>query len=107
VAALASVAPIPQTLFDDLDLEREEDRAEWRRRLATPGVVRDELTSLVWQRVMPDELQMLAHVDAACEGLELAGSSDWCVPSNLLRFLVRDVVERACCASRACTGWRE
>jgi hypothetical protein len=51
--------------------------------LATPGVVRDELTSLVWQRVMPDELQMLAQIDAACDDLELAGASDWRVPSRL------------------------
>ncbi len=34
MAASASVAPIPQARFDDLDLDREADRVEWRRRLA-------------------------------------------------------------------------
>jgi len=34
VVASASVVPIPEARFDDLDLDREEDRVEWRRRLA-------------------------------------------------------------------------
>jgi hypothetical protein len=33
VAAPASAAPIPEARFDDLDLDREDDRVEWRRRL--------------------------------------------------------------------------
>lgn len=33
MAASASAAPIPEARFDDLDLDREEDRTEWRRRL--------------------------------------------------------------------------
>ena len=36
-AAPASTAPIPEARFDDLDLDREEDRVEWRRRLAEAG----------------------------------------------------------------------
>jgi hypothetical protein len=40
VAASASVAPIPQANFEDLDLDREEDRVEWRRRLAELGTAR-------------------------------------------------------------------
>jgi hypothetical protein len=38
VAAPASTAPIPEARFDDLD--REEDRVEWRRRLAELSAVR-------------------------------------------------------------------
>lgn len=34
MAAPASTATIPEARFDDLDLDREEDRVEWRRRLA-------------------------------------------------------------------------
>ncbi|MEO7037599.1 MAG: hypothetical protein ABI548_26810 [Polyangiaceae bacterium] len=40
VAASAGVAPIPQARFDELDLDREEDRVEWRRRLAELASVR-------------------------------------------------------------------
>ena len=34
VAASASAVPIPEARFDDLELDREEDRVEWRWRLA-------------------------------------------------------------------------
>ena len=40
VTASASSAPIPEARFDDLDLDREEDRVEWRRRLAELGAAR-------------------------------------------------------------------
>jgi hypothetical protein len=40
VAAPASTAPIPEASFDDLDLDREEDRVEWRRRLAELATAR-------------------------------------------------------------------
>jgi len=40
VVASASVGPIPEARFDDLDLDREEDRVEWRRRLAELSAVR-------------------------------------------------------------------
>jgi hypothetical protein len=40
VAAPASAAPIPEARFDDLDLDLEEDRVEWRRRLAELAAVR-------------------------------------------------------------------
>ena len=40
MAAPASTAPIPEARFDDLDLDREEDRVEWRRRLAELAAVR-------------------------------------------------------------------
>jgi hypothetical protein len=40
VAASASTAPIPEARFDDLDLDREEDRVEWRRRLAELAAAR-------------------------------------------------------------------
>jgi len=40
VPASASSAPIPEARFDDLDLDREEDRVEWRRRLAELGAAR-------------------------------------------------------------------
>jgi len=40
VAAPASTAPIPEARFDDLDLDREEDRVEWRRRLAELAAAR-------------------------------------------------------------------
>ena len=40
VAASASAAPIPEARFDDLDLDREEDRVEWRRRLAELAAAR-------------------------------------------------------------------
>lgn len=40
VAAPASAAPIPEARFDDLDLDREEDRVEWRRRLAELAAAR-------------------------------------------------------------------
>jgi hypothetical protein len=40
VAASASAAPIPEARFDDLDLDREEDRVEWRRRLTELAAAR-------------------------------------------------------------------
>jgi hypothetical protein len=40
VVASASSAPIPEARFDDLDLDREEDRTEWRRRLAELSAAR-------------------------------------------------------------------
>jgi hypothetical protein len=40
VVASASTAPIPEARFDDLDLDREEDRVEWRRRLAELATAR-------------------------------------------------------------------
>ena len=40
MAAPASTAPIPEARFDDLDLDREEDRAEWRRRVAELAAAR-------------------------------------------------------------------
>jgi hypothetical protein len=40
VAAPASTAPIPEASFDDLDLDREKDRVEWRRRLAELATAR-------------------------------------------------------------------
>ena len=40
MAAPASTAPIPEARFDDLDLDLEEDRAEWRRRLAELAAAR-------------------------------------------------------------------
>ena len=40
MAASASAAPIPEARFDDLDLDREEDRVEWRRRLADLATAR-------------------------------------------------------------------
>jgi hypothetical protein len=40
VAAPASTAPIPEASFDDLDLDREQDRVEWRRRLAELATAR-------------------------------------------------------------------
>jgi hypothetical protein len=40
VVASGSATPIPQARFDDLDLDREEDRVEWRRRLAELATAR-------------------------------------------------------------------
>jgi len=40
VAAPTSAAPVPEASFDDLDLDREEDRVEWRRRLAELATAR-------------------------------------------------------------------
>src|SRR6478735_7564722 len=40
VAAPASVVPVPEASFDDLDLDLEEDRVEWRRRLAELSIAR-------------------------------------------------------------------
>lgn len=40
MAAPASTAPVPEARFDDLDLDLEEDRVEWRRRLAELAAVR-------------------------------------------------------------------
>ena len=40
MVASASVVPIPQARVDDLDLDREEDRVEWRRRLAELATAR-------------------------------------------------------------------
>lgn len=36
----ASTTPIPEARFDDLDLDSEEDRVEWRRRLAELATAR-------------------------------------------------------------------
>ena len=33
VARVTDPSPIPSAMFDDLDLDRDEDRAEWERRL--------------------------------------------------------------------------
>jgi hypothetical protein len=43
MVAPASEAPIPEARFDDLDLDREQDRVEWRRRLA--ALATERLTS--------------------------------------------------------------
>lgn len=40
MAAPASAAPVPEASFDDLDLDLEEDRVEWRRRLAELATAR-------------------------------------------------------------------
>lgn len=40
MVASASVVPIPEARFDDLDLDREEDRVEWRRRLSELSAAR-------------------------------------------------------------------
>jgi hypothetical protein len=40
VAASASAAPIPEARFDDLNLDREDYRVEWRRRLAELATAR-------------------------------------------------------------------
>lgn len=40
VVASANASPIPEARFDDLDLDRDKDRVEWRRRLAELATAR-------------------------------------------------------------------
>lgn len=56
VARTTDVTPIPAARVDDLDLDRDEDRAEWRRRLAELATAR-----LATAR---DRLERLGIIDA-------------------------------------------
>jgi hypothetical protein len=54
VSASASAAPIPEARFDDLDLDLEEDRIEWRRRLADLAAARLSIARARFEGLAPE-----------------------------------------------------
>ena len=50
---------------------------------STPGVVRDEVTGLLWQQIVDPGTYTWDQATAYCEGLMLAGHSDWRVPTRI------------------------
>ncbi len=51
--------------------------------LATPDVVLDRVTGLVWQRRLPDQFFTFQDAGRQCAELRLAGHSDWRLPSRI------------------------
>jgi hypothetical protein len=49
----------------------------------TAGVVLDRVTGLMWQRDIDPKSMTFADAKKACDGLELAGSTDWRLPSRI------------------------
>jgi hypothetical protein len=68
--------PMPNARLPGLPHARDYD-------LATPDVVLDRVTRLVWQRRLPDQFFTFQDAGRHCAELRLAGHSDWRLPSRI------------------------
>ena len=50
---------------------------------ATPGVVVDRVSGLMWQRRLPNTFLTRADAERQCDGLVLGGHHDWRLPSRI------------------------
>jgi hypothetical protein len=58
--------------------------------IATSGVVKDNVTGLMWQRTVPDEAIVHEAASAYCGDLTLAGLSDWRLPTRIELISIMD-----------------
>jgi hypothetical protein len=60
---------------------------------AGDGTVTDEITGLMWQAQQPGDSFTFEEAIAYCDGLELAGQSDWRMPTRIEIISVLDVTQ--------------